>query len=197
MEVRPITSTEIPRAASTLADAFLDDPFSVWLFPADRLRERLVASWTQQLRVISVPRGFAFATPGLEGVALWAPPDSPGLSFVQQLRMFVPFVRILGSRLPAATAGFRVIREGHPSERHWYLSTIGVTPTRQRSGHGTALLHPMLERADHENTLVYLETFRPENVPYYERFGFTVSGEADVPDGPHMWSMSRPPRAGT
>jgi ribosomal protein S18 acetylase RimI-like enzyme len=196
VDVRQLTPADIPRAAATLADAFCDDPFSVWLFPARRLRERLLASWTMQLRVISVPRGYAFATADLDGVALWAPPGDPGLGFLQQLRLFVPFVRILGRRLPAAIAGFGVIRRGHPSEPHWYLSTIGVAPARQRAGLGRALIRPMLERADREQAITYLETFKPDNVAYYERFGFAVTGEDDVPDGPHMWSMTRLPFAG-
>ncbi len=194
VHIRTITETDIPRAADTLADAFLDDPFSVWLFPSDGLRDRLLRSWTMQLRVLSVPRGYAFATSDLDGVALWAPPSSPPPTFGQQMRLFFPFVRILGPRLPTALAGFRVIRRGHPSEPHWYLSTIGVAPKRQRSGLGSALMRPMLERADNERSITYLETFRPENVPYYERFGFRVTGEDDVPDdGPHMWSMTRLP----
>ncbi|MGH2759202.1 MAG: GNAT family N-acetyltransferase [Actinomycetota bacterium] len=197
MEIRPMTPADIPRAASTLADAFLDDPFTVWLFPADGLRERLLRSWTMQLRVLSVPRGSAFATPDLGGIALWAPPSSPPPTLRQQLRLFFPFVRILGRRLPTAMSGFRVIRRGHPSEPHWYLSTIGVAPERQRSGYGRALMGPILERADREQTITYLETFKLDNVPYYERFGFRVTGEDDVPDaGPHMWSMTRLPFAG-
>jgi ribosomal protein S18 acetylase RimI-like enzyme len=195
--VRPLETRDIDLAADVLADAFLDDPFAVWLFREERRRERLAASWAAQLRVISVPRGFAFATDGLEGVALWAPPGPDELSFGQQLRLMLPFVRILGPRrLPAASAGYGVIRRARPEEPHWYLSTIGVATHRQRRGFGAQLLQPMLERADHEQTLTYLETFRPENVPYYERFGFTVTSEDDIPGGPHMWSMGRRPVTG-
>jgi ribosomal protein S18 acetylase RimI-like enzyme len=194
--VRPLELADIARAADVLADAFLDDPFAVWLFPEKRRRERLATSWAMQLRVISIPRGYAFATDGLEGVALWAPPGRDELTFGQQLRLLLPFVRILGPRrLPAASAGYGVIRRARPEEPHWYLSTIGVDPESQRRGFGAELMRPMLERADREQTLTYLETFRPENVPYYERFGFSVTEESDIDGGPHMWSMSRGPLA--
>lgn len=193
MDLRAITPGDVGRAAEVLAEAFVDDPFSVWLFPANGLRERLVRSWTMQLRVVYMPKGHAYTTPGGEGVALWTPP--PGLvrsSVREQLRLLFPYIRILGPRrLPAAAASFGVIERAHPPEPHWYLSAIGVAPPLQRRGFGGALLRPMLERADAEGTLSYLETFRPENVPYYERFGFRVVGESDIPGGPHMWSMSR------
>ena len=181
-----------------LAESFLDDPFSVWLFPEKNMRERLVRSWTMQLRVVYIPKGHAYATPGVEGVALWTPP--PGLarsSLAEQLRLLIPYIRILGpGRLPRAAYGFGIIERAHPPEPHWYLSVIGVAPDLQRKGFGGALLNPMLERADREHMLTYLETFRPENVPYYERFGFQVVGESDIPEGPHMWSMSRQPVRG-
>jgi ribosomal protein S18 acetylase RimI-like enzyme len=196
--VRPIEQHEIGRAADVLADAFLDDPFAVWLFRERRRRKRLAKSWAIQLRVVSLPRGYAFTTAGLEGVALWAPPGEDHMTFVQQLRLLAPFIRILGPmRLPMAAAGYGVITRARPPEPHWYLSTIGIAPAHQRKGFGTTLLRPMLERADVGSELVYLETFRPENVPYYERFGFRVVGEADIREGPHMWSMSREPVAGS
>jgi predicted N-acetyltransferase YhbS len=39
-----------------------------------------------------------------------------------------------------------------------------------------------------------LETFKAENVPYYERFGFEVSQEDRIEGGPPMWAMVRRPR---
>lgn len=196
MSIRPIRRDDISRAAEVLTDAFLDDPFITWLFPSDRFRNRCLRSWTQQLRVIYVPKRHAYTTSGGEGVALWSPPGGFRPTFNQQLRMLIPYIRLLGvRRLPAAAAGFGVIERSHPSEQHWYLSVLGVSPAQQRSGFGRALLQPMLERADRERTLVYLETFKAHNVPYYERFGFRVSTEADVPGGPHFWGMSRAPVA--
>jgi hypothetical protein len=31
-------------------------------------------------------------------------------------------------------------------------------------------------------------------VPYYQRFGFAVTGQIDLPDGPPLWPMWRAPR---
>ncbi|MGH3553712.1 MAG: GNAT family N-acetyltransferase, partial [Mycobacterium sp.] len=52
-----------------------------------------------------------------------------------------------------------------------------------------------LDRCDAEHCPAYLESSKPENVPYYERFGFTVTGEVVLPyGGPTLWPMWRAPR---
>ena len=81
--------------------------------------------------------------------------------------------------------------EGEP---HWYLAILGTDPPHQGKGVGGALLAPVLTRCDTEGTGAYLESSKPDNVPYYERFGFRVSGQIDMPDGPTMWPMWRDPQ---
>ena len=44
---------------------------------------------------------------------------------------------------------------------------------------------------DSAGALAYLETDKPENVRFYERFGFEVVTEDDVV-GVHNWFMTRP-----
>ena len=51
-----------------------------------------------------------------------------------------------------------------------------------------------LSRCDAEHAPAYLESSKPANVPYYERFGFEVTGETVVPNGPTlipMWRRAR------
>ena len=52
-----------------------------------------------------------------------------------------------------------------------------------------------LDRVDAEHAPAYLESSKPENVPYYQRFGFEVTGEIVLPNGgPTLWPMWRQPR---
>jgi hypothetical protein len=39
-----------------------------------------------------------------------------------------------------------------------------------------------------------LESSSPRNVPLYERLGFDVVNEINLPNGPTMWGMWRPER---
>ena len=54
-----------------------------------------------------------------------------------------------------------------------------------------------VERADQAGLPCYLETSDPANIPFYERFGFSVSDAslALVPEGPTHVAMRRPPSA--
>ena len=69
----------------------------------------------------------------------------------------------------------------HPEERHWYLMVLGTDPNHQRQGFGRKLVQPMLDRADDEGVLSYLESSKESNVPYYRGFGFEVTRTHDLP----------------
>ena len=57
------------------------------------------------------------------------------------------------------------------------------------------MLQPVLARCDRDGLPAYLETTKARNVGFYERRGFTVVGEANIPlGGPPMWFMLREPR---
>ena len=56
---------------------------------------------------------------------------------------------------------------------------------------GTALLRPVLADADERGELVHLET-RPDNIGYYRRFGFAVTGRIAFP-GMALVAMTRSP----
>jgi GNAT superfamily N-acetyltransferase len=88
---------------------------------------------------------------------------------------------------------YALFRANHPSAPHYYLDTLSIDPDHQRRGYGSALLAPLLERADAERMPVYLETQRRDNVPFYARFGFEETGEMSLPDSPPLWKMWREP----
>jgi ribosomal protein S18 acetylase RimI-like enzyme len=83
----------------------------------------------------------------------------------------------------------------HPTEPHWYLSMIGVDPSRQGQGQGSALLKAGLARCDADGLPAYLESSSPKNVPLYERHGFEVIGLIKPGDHPGLIPMYRPARA--
>lgn len=192
--MRAITPADVRTVANVITDAFATDPFWHWLFP-DVDQSAIVSSWIRQLRIFYLPKGHSYVSDDLTGAALWSPPGNWQMRPLQQLRLAPSYVRLLGlRRLSDANRGFAAIERGHPDEPHWYLSVLAVSPSRQRSGIGRSLVEPMLERAERDGVVTSLETFRQENVPYYERFGFVVSYEETIPNGPHMWAMVRRPQ---
>ena len=77
---------------------------------------------------------------------------------------------------------------------HWQLALLGVGPTRRGQGIGSSLLGPVLARSDADGMPCYLETTRDRNVPFYQKHGFEVVVEDDLPNGElHFWTMKRNP----
>jgi ribosomal protein S18 acetylase RimI-like enzyme len=88
---------------------------------------------------------------------------------------------------------FTALDSAHPAEPHWYLSTLGVDPNRQREGFGNELLRSWLENTDRNGDNAYLESDTEENVEFYSRAGFEPAGELDIL-GARIWQMWRKAR---
>lgn len=97
-----------------------------------------------------------------------------------------------GDRHEPARAAAAAAAYLHPTEAHYYLGAVGVRRDRRRCGLGTAVLQPVLERVQAEGASAYLETSTPENVDFYTRLGFAITGEVQILDeGPNIWAMMR------
>jgi ribosomal protein S18 acetylase RimI-like enzyme len=91
------------------------------------------------------------------------------------------------------TKVFEQMGKFHPKEPCWYLPLIGVDPTSQGRGYGSALLRYALEQIDRTGAPAYLESSNPSNVPLYERHGFEVLGSIQAGSSPTVIPMLRRP----
>ncbi len=132
---------------------------------------------------------------GVLAAALWDPPGRQVHTPREQFAMLPAILRAFRGRLSAGRAVSDLMKANHPEEPHWYLAVLGTDPSVRGDGFGHALLKSRLERCDAEYAPVYLESSNPDNVPYYQRFGFEVTGEITLPDGgPSLWPMWRRPQ---
>lgn len=199
IDVSPVRRTDIPGLAGALARAFFDDPVMKWVQPdADRRRAALPGLFGALTRYhFLAGRGseVAVADVGVGAAALWDPPGRQVHTPREQLAMLPAVLRAFRGRLAAGRAVSDLMKASHPEEPHWYLAVLGSDPFVRGCGFGYALLQSRLERCDAEYAPAYLESSNPDNVPYYERFGFEVTGEIVLPDGgPSLWPMWRRPR---
>jgi ribosomal protein S18 acetylase RimI-like enzyme len=67
-----------------------------------------------------------------------------------------------------------------PLNQHWHLGPVGVLPSHQGKGIGTALLNRFCKEVDASLAPAYLETDTDKNVRFYERFGFQVVEETGI-----------------
>ena len=196
--VRAAQRNDIPNLAKALALAFQDDPVMGWMFPDDTMRSarlpRLFAALARYQYLANAE--VATADDGsIVGATLWAPPDGWQQSPLDELRQLPALIWAFGRRLGVGKEMSDLMKTHHPTEPHWYLSVIGTQPSIRGGGYGRSLMQSQLDRCDADHAPAYLESSKAENVPYYERFGFEVTGEVVVPGGgPTLWPMWRNPR---
>jgi GNAT superfamily N-acetyltransferase len=136
-----------------------------------------------------------------EAVALWLPLDDLSETPERDHRAGIDQIpAMLGAEafarfLHIATTVGRFHKLSAPG-KHLYLSILGVEPSRQGQGLGSALIRPMLERADAAGLPCYLDTFQPRNVPLYQKHGFRITVEEVEPNsGVRGWGFLREPRS--
>jgi len=193
---------QVAASGEVLARAFADDPLFVHVLsdPVERGRLMLpfMVACTQYGRLF----GEVYVTSGaVVASAVWLPPgggirseernERAGLTAV--IDTFSDGAR---ARFTAAVHHLNAIREHARSTPHWYLFLIGVDPSRQGLGLGSQLIRPMLARADQDGVECHLLTEQGRNVPFYQRHGFEIAVDGELPEaGPHFWFMRRRPRA--
>jgi ribosomal protein S18 acetylase RimI-like enzyme len=169
------------------------------VLPDERDRtERLRIFFETELRSVALPRGLVWTTEELVGAAVWGPPEGWRVPLTASLRDGPAMLRAFGRRLPLALWSRLRMDSRHPKRpSHWYLAVMGVAPEWQGRGLGTALMQPGLKEIDAAGLPAYLETSTPRARALYERHGFAVTGEINVPvGGPPIWLMWRSERAG-
>lgn len=199
IEVRPARRSDVPALSGVLARAFQDDPVFSWLQPDPATRAATLPGF-----FAAMARHHFFAGGGVEvaesagrigGATLWDPPGRTVGSSLREIAVVPSAIRAFRGRLNAARGVTDQMKAVHPEEPHWYLATIGSDTQVRGGGYGAALMHSRLERCDAEYAPAYLESSNPDNIGYYERFGFEVTGEIVIAGGgPSMYPMWRQPR---
>lgn len=197
--LRPALTSDIPALASVLARAFDADPFINWFVLQDARRaERFIATFDVALRRMSKNLNETFTTTSLDACAIWKRPGEHALGLLEEFSLLPAFARVMGWRaLPRFSRLLERAQSLHEQlapTPHFYLFMLGVDPAQQRRGLGRELLQPTLARCDTEQRLAYLETARPENIPFYACQGFEVAHVLDELGFPKLWLMLRAPR---
>jgi ribosomal protein S18 acetylase RimI-like enzyme len=196
MEVVRLERDQLGGASDVLARAFQDDPAWVWLLPDAERRARLLP-WLFRVG-FDVTAADVWSTPGtILGAARWLPPGRPAMRIAPTLRALVTTPFHLGAATGLFLSYGRAVEQMRTevaAGSHWYLAGIGVEPSAQRQGVGSALLRPGIEAAEREGLPTVLLTNNEANLGFYESHGFVVVREGRTPeDGPKAWAMVRTP----
>ena len=182
------------RVATILAAAFADDPVFEWFFPDRTQRRTCLPKLFARLYEVEMRYGAVVRAEDYQATSFWRAPGqaiTPASAFIRQIPALVG---LFGLRLGRLMAVSRAIEAHMPDgQPFWYAHFVGVQPAEQRHGWGRAMMQHGFARAAAADMPLYLETARPENVAFYRALGFEVTGEWNVPDGPHFWSLMRWP----
>lgn len=193
IEIRLIDGEELPVAAFLVARGMRDNPLQVAAMgqnPERRVRI-MHGGFSRLLRLDGHPTVGAWDDDRLVGVAGSAEPGHCQPSPRERLRL-APALLTAGRAAPRLARWQWVWAKHDPARPHSHLGPVAVDPDLQGRGIGSLLLADYCHRLDQTGMLSYLETDKPENVRLYERFGYEVTGEADV-IGVTSWFMTREP----
>lgn len=198
MEILKLDPNQKRKAAEVVVSAFFNYPMLTHYFPNPERRKRRMPWYMEKTLNCAMRYGEVFVTSDYSGVMFILPPGHTRLTtgeYIQNGFLLTPLVM-----------GFRNYFKSDECEQfvadtqerllngrdHYYLWGLVADPETQRRGVGGALLKILTDKADAENTPVYLETHEQKNVAYYERFGFKLIYTDTIPEhGLDIWCMLR------
>jgi GNAT superfamily N-acetyltransferase len=198
LEVSQLRSAQLAEAVQLLAAAFIDEPLIAAILPDPVERVRLIGFYFEHVVRHGLQYGEIYATEPLAALAIWIPP--PGAWPTQRADdTLEPFdlTALLGptaiNRLARLSYRFERSRWRAAPGLHSHLMVLGVDPTQQRQGIGSALITWLFDRHGAADITCCLQTSRPELLPFYQRHGFTVA-HADLEPATdlHFWTLTRP-----
>jgi ribosomal protein S18 acetylase RimI-like enzyme len=200
-DVRPARADEAQTVASVLTDAFVDEAgLNYWLRQGDAktaVRRRFFNAAVGDVIHKGRELWLAEADGAPAGAAIWLKPGDHAFAFtpLQQLLTTPLFISIAGFEgMKRAQELGAALNSHHPKQKHAHLVFLGVAPSAQGRGVGSAILKQTLATLDARGVTAYLECTTERNAALYKRHGFEVTGEFDFP-GLHFWTMTRAPRA--
>lgn len=175
----------------TIVAAFADDPVVRWSFPEVHAYRELFPSFARAFAGRALSEGSAYCTEDFAGAALWLP---PGTGPDEEAMAAIVMDTMSETQQSQIFTLMEQMGQYHPHEPHWYLPLIGVQPSKQGNGYGSALLRASLARSDADGAPAYLEATSERNVPLYERHGFVRLGTIQAGSSPPLVPMLRESR---
>lgn len=181
------------KAVETLALAFQDDPVLGWMIRGDAARRRRLPRFFDWLFADHVRHGMILTAPGREVVTLWRLPGKVHHHDPMTAGEVWRLLRIFGPDIGrAGTVGRHIARHVPAGEDYLYLRYAAVRPEAQGKGWGGRAIRAGIAEANRLGVDVCLETAKRDNIAIYQRLGFGIVDEWQVPDGPRLWTMVRP-----
>ncbi len=185
------TATDEENVIATLTLAFSADPAVRWIYPQPQQYLDYFPHFVRKFAGQAFVKDTAYYTAGYSGAALWL---SPGSEPDQESLVKLVQESVLESQQGEVFAVFEQMGNYHPQQPHWYLPLLGVEPTQQGQGYGSALMEYILPKCDNDCLPAYLESSNSANVPFYQQYGFELLAQIQAGTSPRIFPMLRYPQ---
>ncbi len=175
---------------SILVDSFDDNKSVNYIIKQDGKRDLRLRKLMEYSFDVCYLLGDVFLTDNKKGCALIVLPDKKKTNLRSILLDATLAISCVGlSNIKKALDRESKIKKLHPKELMYYLWFIGVDPAEQNKGIGSGLLRDVIKEGISKGRSIYLETSTSKNIPWYEKFGFTIYNELDL--GYHLFFMKK------
>lgn len=189
VRIRAARWTDRQAVAALIADTLHPSPLGAWLVPDAAQRRRVltdvVAVWVEHAMFFGDVHLTDDLTAAIVGFHRYRPIPPPA-NYPTRL------VEAAGSQAERFTALEGLIAQQQPTEPHYHLALLAVSPTRQKAGCGSALLGHHRTRLDRIE-LPSWTTVPAEAERLLTRYGYTLRPPLTVPNGPSLRPMRRNP----
>jgi len=193
IEIRELRRHELTAAAALIAQAMRDDPIyrAVFGLDADHRLERLHRFFAALLPVMNQAPLSAWESGQLVGIVSFFPPGTCWPSLAAQVRIAYRMLTPNLAELWRLWQWLHASAAHEPGGRYCNVGAVAVAVDRQHQGIGGRLLQAFCARMDAQGESAFLETDKASSVRFYARFGFEVTGNADVLRTPNWWMLRR------
>lgn len=124
--------------------------------------------------------GAVYLSDDKKGCALVLYPDQKKFSIKSTLLDVRLLLNAIGlTRAGKAMSRESAIKSNYPNEPIYYLWFLGVFNADQNKGLGSQLLKEIIQDSQSQQKPIYLETSTIKNIPWYQKFGFSIYQELD------------------
>lgn len=183
------------KISTVLSKAFYTDPNYQYIMPNPEKRFSQIKWWMEIMLRYGFKYGEVYVSSGIEGAAIWLGPNYPLVNDFQIARMgLICFPLKIG--MSGLTRMLHVMNKWeqlHKQElaKHMYLMIVGVDPDFQGKGIGSALLAPVLAKADRDGLTCYLETVTERDVRFYQKNDFVIVNHGFIDNRVEYRTMRR------
>ena len=189
---------DVERFADTLADGFSQYNLFNYACSGKYDHGKMSRFWAYNI-VLNLPDAICIAdSKEVNSVLIYIPPRSKEPGLLSCLKAgIVEFVFRIGLRRSIRLSRFdaeaQKIAQRYKAADDGYLFAFATRLDKQGQNYGKQLMTAFLRYLDARGEGCYLETFKPENVGFYEQFSFQLKGQIPVKSGNlTLFAMHRP-----